>query len=227
MSFKDFTKELKGNRVEGELIKTMIYSILTSLIFLTAIYFILNKRVEDLVPKYGLQLMLLALSYSLVVSAIRQIRAYHSLNCMPGMMIGMTVGMLSGFLPGFFVASTNGLFVGSMFGVGMGIFLGIWAGKCCGIMGIMEGMMAGFMGGLMGAMTAFMLLNDQLVASSIIVFIISAIIMFSLNYMIYIETKEKDRELQEDQVNTIIITLILMAITSFLMIFGFRSAVFS
>lgn len=227
MSFKEFRAELRGKRVEGELIKTMIYSLLTSFVFLGVMYFILSGRVDDLVPKYSLQLILLALSYSLIVPAIRQVRAYRLLACMPGMMIGMTTGMIAGFLPGFYIASTNGMFVGSMFGITAGILLGVWNGKCCGVMGVMEGMMAGFMGGLMGAMTAFMLLNDHLVASSIIVFIISSIIMFSLNYMIYLETKEKDRELQEDQIITVILTLVLMAVTSFLMIFGFRSGAFS
>ena len=94
-------------------------------------------------------------------------------------------------------------------------------------MGIMEGMMAGFMGGLMGAMTAFMLFNDNLRAASIIVFVISSVIMFGLNYMIYKETKESERQLREDHFFTIIITFVLIIATTWLMVFGPRSALFS
>src|SRR6185503_1782460 len=98
----------------------------------------------------------------------------------------------------------NGMFVGSFFGMIVGITLGVWMGKAGGIMGIMEGIMAGFMGGLMGAMTAFMLLNDHLKAAGIIVFLISALILIGLNYMIYKETKEMERR-QKDSTLFIII----------------------
>ena len=228
MTFKEFLSELstnKSKRVEGELIKTIFYSILTSFILLAVLYFIKLKSIDNFTEKFGLPILLMTLSISLIAATIRQVRAYRDFACMPGMMIGMTSGMI-GFLPGFYVASTNGMFIGSFFGVAIGIFLGIYNGKCCGIMGIIEGIMAGFMGGLMGGMTAFMLLNDNLKAASILVFIISASIMLGLNYMIYIETKETDRQRQEDHFITIALTFILIAITTWLIAFGPRSAIF-
>lgn len=226
MTFKQFIKELNGNRVEGELIKTVFYSLLTSFIFLVVIYYTKLMTIQNLVPKYGLFLLLAVLTYAMITPAIRQVRAYKELPCMSGMMIGMTVGMISGFMSGFILGSTNGMFVGTIFGMIVGITLGVWNGKSCGIMGTMEGIMAGFMGGIMGAMTAVMLLNDHLNASAIIVFIVSAIIMFSLNFMIYRETKESDKQMEEDHLFTIILTFILMAATTWLMIFGPRSFLF-
>ena len=192
--FKEFIKELNGNRVEGELIKTTLYSLLTSLIFLVLIYYLKFSSVTDFIPKYGFYLFFSALSLAIITPAIRQIRAYNKFACMSGMMIGMTIGMISGFLLGFYVGSTNGMFVGGFFGVAVGMILGIWNGKSCGVMGIMEGIMAGFMGGLMGAMTAVMLLNDNLKIAGILIFVISAIIMVGLNYMIYKEAKESERK---------------------------------
>lgn len=227
MTFKEFTKELNGSRVEGELIKTIFYSLITSIVFLAIVYFIKLKSIDGLIPKYGLFLMLSALSYAVIFPAIRQVRSYYEFPCMSGMMIGMTLGMVSGFMPGFLIGATNGMFVGGVFGMVIGITFGIWNGKCCGIMGVMEGIMAGFMGGLMGAMTAVMLLNDYLQIMAIIVFLISAIITFGLNYMIYNETKRETRHKDEDQLFTIILTFILMAATTWIMIFGPRSFLFS
>ena len=224
--FKEFIKELNGNRVEGELIKTTLYSLLTSLIFLVLIYYLKFSSVTDFIPKYGFYLFFSALSLAIITPAIRQIRAYNKFACMSGMMIGMTIGMISGFLLGFYVGSTNGMFVGGFFGVAVGMILGIWNGKSCGVMGIMEGIMAGFMGGLMGAMTAVMLLNDNLKIAGILIFVISAIIMVGLNYMIYKEAKESERQKEEDHFFTISITFILMVITTWLVLYGPRSFLF-
>ncbi|MEK6872807.1 MAG: hypothetical protein AABW90_02225 [Nanoarchaeota archaeon] len=227
MSLKEFLKEIsKNERVEGELIKTVFYSLITSFTFLGLIYFFNFRFIEGFMSKQGYFLFFAALSYGLIVPAIRQVRAYKEFPCMAGMMVGMTIGMIAGFLPGFFVASTNGMFVGSVFGMSIGILLGLWNGKCCGIMGMMEGMMAGFMGGLMGAMTAFMLFNDNLKASTIVIFIISAVVLLSLNYMIYKEMKSENRKVKEDHLLTFIITFILISLTTGLMVFGPRSGVF-
>jgi len=227
MSFKEFIKELGGKRVEGELVKTVFYSLLTSFIFLGILYFLKLKNIDNFIPKYGFYLFFAALSYAIITPAIRQVRAYYrGLACMPGMMVGMIIGVIAGFLPGFYVAATNGMFVGSVFGMSVGILLGVWNGKCCGVMGFMEGIMAGFMGGLMGAMTAFMLLNDNLKAAGIIVFAISAVTITGLNYMIYKETKETQRESKEDNLFTVILTFLLMSITTYLIVFGPRSAIF-
>ncbi|MBI2451782.1 hypothetical protein HYV50_01745 [Candidatus Pacearchaeota archaeon] len=226
MAFKEFMKELNGARIEGELIKTLFYSLLTSFAFLAILYFLKFRYITDFIGKYGVSLFFSALSYALVVPAIKQVKAYKEMPCMSGMMVGMTTGMIFGFLPGFFVASTNGMFVGSVFGMVLGIIFGIYNGKCCGIMGTMEGIMAGFMGGLMGAMTAFMLLNDNLKAISVIVFIISAFIVFGLNYMIYKEMKEVTNHKKQDNLFSIVITFILIAITTWFIVFGPRSALF-
>lgn len=227
MSLKEFTRELKGSRVEGELIKTFIYSILTSALFLIFIYYLKLKDVSGFTDKYLFFLILSVFSFALIIPTLRQVRAYKQFNCMSGMMIGMTSGMIAGFLPGFIIGATNGMFIGGVFGLAIGIFFGIWTGKCCGVMGFLEGIMAGFMGGWMGAMTSVMLLNDHLLAGAIIVFIVSAVIIIALNYMIYGETKENNRQLKEDHFITILLTLILMAITIWLMVFGPRSALFT
>ena len=226
MSLKEFRKELNGSRVEGELIKTVFYSLVTSFIILGLLYYLRFRYIENFLENQGYFLFFAALSYSLLLPTIRQVRAYKEFPCMTGMMIGMTIGMIAGFLSGFFIASTNGMFVGSVFGMAVGIALGIWNGKCCGIMGAIEGIMAGFMGGLMGAMTAFMLFNDHLISAMIIVFSISAVILFSLNYMVYKEMKLEERKIKEGHFLTFIITFVLIVVTSWLMVFGPRSGVF-
>lgn len=226
MSLKEFKKELNGTRVEGELIRTIFYSLLTSLIVLGVLYYFKLRYIENFVPKYGFYLFFAVLSYALVVPTIRQIRAYKEMACMSGMMVGMTIGMMAGFLAGYFVGATNGMFIGGVFGMLVGIILGIWMGSCCGVMGFMEGLMAGFMGGWMGAMTAVMLINDNLKLASVIIFVVCAVILASLNYMIYLETKETERQKKEDHFITIIISLILTLVTSWIIIYGPRSPLF-
>ncbi|MDO8460015.1 MAG: hypothetical protein Q7S74_02820 [Nanoarchaeota archaeon] len=227
MSFKQFMKELNGSRVEGELLKTVLYSLVTSFIVIGILYFLVLKNVTNFIPKYGFYLFLAAISYALILPVMRQVRAYKQFGCMSGMMIGMTVGMIAGFMSGYFIGATNGMFIGSVFGMIFGSFLGIWMGSCCGIMGMMEGVMAGFMGGLMGAMTSVMLLNDHLKLATIIMSIFTAVISISLNYMVFFEMKESERQKKEDYSMTIIITFILMILTTWLMVFGPRSALFS
>ena len=226
MSFKEFVKELNGNRVEGELIKTILYSLLTSFIILEILYFLKLRYIENFMPKYGFYLFFAVLSYALITPSVRQVRAYKEFACMTGMMIGMTIGVIAGFVAGFFIASTNGMFYGSVFGISAGILLGAWNGKCCGVMGVMEGMTAGFMGGLMGAMTAIMMINDNLKVASVVVFLISSVILIGLNYMIYFEMKNSERRIKEDNFPTIIISFVLTTITTWLMVFGPRSALF-
>src|SRR3989344_2514019 len=230
MSLKEFTKELNGRngKVEGELIKTVFYSLLTGLGLLAILYYFKFRFIESFLSEEGFFLFFAVLSYSLIIPTIRQVRAYREFACMSGLMIGMTTGMIVGFLGGFYLGATNGMFVGSVFGMAVGILIGTWMGKCCGIMGFLEGMMAGFMGGLMGAMTAVMMLNDNLKAATVVIFIISSAILFSLNYMIYKETKdnETERQLREDHFWTLALSLVLTAITAGIMVFGPRSLLF-
>ena len=216
----------KGRRVEGELVKTILYSLLVSFGLFAILYFMKFRYIPDFIPKYGFFIFLIILSYAVVLPSIKQVRAYGNFVCMSGMMIGMTTGMIAGFLPGFFIGATNGMFWGGVFGMGVGIFMGVWNGKCCGIMGIMEGLMAGFMGGLMGAMTAVMMINDNLRIAGVIVFGISAVILFSLNYMIYFEMKESRKESRGDYFTIAFMSFILSAITIWFMVYGPRSILF-
>ena len=228
MSFKEFTKKLngEGERVEGELVKSIFYSLLISFSLFAFWYFFRLRYIENFIPKYGFFIFFVILSYAVILPSIRQVRAYKQFACMSGMMIGMTTGMIAGFLPGYFVGATNGMFIGIVFGMFIGIFMGVWNGKCCGIMGIMEGLMAGFMGGLMGAMTSVMLLNDHLKLASVLIFVVSSIIIFSLNYMIYNEMKEYKREVKEDYSSIILLSVILTTVTIWLMVYGPRSILF-
>ena len=148
MSFRTFFRELNGSRVEGELVRTSIYSLIASVVTLGALYALKLRTTTGVGEKYFF-LFFAVLSYALILPSMRQVHAYRELPCMAGMMVGMTTGMLAGFLSGFYIAATNGMFVGSVFGMALGIILGIWNGRCCGIMGAMEGLMAGFMGGLL------------------------------------------------------------------------------
>jgi len=223
MSLKNFLKELNGEGVEGKLIKSLFASLLTSFIVLGILYYFRFKTIENFISKYGFFLFFAVLSYSLLIPTLKQIRAYRELPCMSGMMVGMTTGMVAGFLPGFYIASTNGMFIGSISGMLVGISLGVWNGKCCGVMGVMEGIMAGFMGGLMGAMTAFMLLNDNLKATSVIVFAIGSTIIFGLNYLIYKETRGNENIRKENHFFDIFISFILTILTAWLIVFGPRT----
>lgn len=227
MSLKQFTKELNGSRVEGELIKTILYSLLISFALIGVLYYFKFREIDNFIPKYGFYLFFTAISYALIIPTVRQVRAYKEFACMSGMMIGMTTGMISGFLAGYYIGATNGMFMGAIFGMAVGIILGVWMGKCCGIMGIMEGFMAGFMGGLMGAMTSVMLINDNLRLATAIISIVGWIILISLNYMIFYEMKENERQLKEDYTITLFLTIILISVTIAIMVFGPRSALFS
>ncbi len=227
MSFKNFIKELNGNKIEGELIKTIFISLVTSITTLAILYFFLLKNNSDFMPKYSFHIFLAILSYAIILPSLRQVRAYKNFQCMSGMMIGMTTGMIAGFLPGFFVGATNGMFYGSVFGMAVGISLGIYTGKSCGIMGIMEGTMAGFMGGLMGAMTSLMMINDNVKLAGVIVLGVSAFILSGLSYMIYLETKESEREIREDHFSTLVLSFVLTILTILLVVFGPRSVLFA
>jgi len=223
MVFKEFMQSLTKEGVEGEIIKTIFVSLITSFIVLGVFYFFRLKYIDNFIPKYGFYLFFAILSYALVLPSVRQVRAYREFSCMSGMMVGMTIGMIAGFLSGFYVGATNGMFWGSVFGMTVGIFFGAWNGKCCGIMGVMEGIMAGFMGGLMGAMTAIMMFNDNLKAAGVIVFIISTFIMIGLKFMIYKETRGVERKHRDGEFFVIFWSFVLTIITIWLSVFGPRS----
>lgn len=226
MTFKDFTKSLGNGKVEGELVKTIFVSLLTSLALLAVLYYVRLQYIDNFIPKYGFYLFFSVLSIAAFMPSVRYVRAFREFPCMSGMMIGMTIGMIIGFLLGFYVGATNGMFWGGFYGVAVGMVFGAWSGKCCGVMGVMEGMMAGFMGGLMGAMTAVMMFNDNLRAAAVLVFLISAAILVGLNYMIFKETRGAERTRNEGQLFTMWASLILTAVTTWLMVWGPRSLLF-
>ncbi len=226
MSFKEFTKALNGEGVEGELIKTIFISLVTSFLTLGILYIVKLRTVTDFLPRYGFWLFFAALSYALILPSMRQVRAFKQFPCMTGMMIGMTIGMMAGFLAGFYTGATNGMFYGGIYGMTVGIFLGVWNGKCCGVMGAMEGLMAGFMGGLMGAMTAVMMINEPLKVAGAIMFLICGAILVGLNYMLYTETRGEQRTKKEDQFLTVFLSFILTITTTWLMVYGPRSLLF-
>src|SRR3989338_8513446 len=149
MTAKEFIGELnknKGDKVEGELIKTFLYSLVISIAILGIGYFVKLRYIDSFIEKYSLYLLLASISIALITSMIRQVRAYMNFACMSGMISGFNIGL--------YIGATNGMLYGSILGMLVGIFIGVWMGKCCGIMGVMEGVMAGFLGGIMGAMTA-------------------------------------------------------------------------
>ena len=227
MSFKEFIKSLTNDGVESELIKTIFISLLTSFSLFVILYILRFRYIPEFMPKYGFYIFFAILSYALILPSIRHVRAYKEFPCMSGMMIGMTLGMIAGFLSGFYIGATNGMFYGSVFGIMIGVFFGAWNGKCCGIMGVMEGIMAGFMGGLMGGMTAIMMLNDNLKAAAVIVFIVSAIIIIGLNFMIYKETRSTERKHKDSELFVVVMSFILTSITIWIMVFGPRSVLFT
>ena len=227
MSVREFFSELGGTRVEGELIKTIAFSLVSSFAIVAILYYVRLRFIESFWMSQGFFLLLALLGYAFVVPVVHHIRAYRTFACMPGMMIGMTLGMIAGFLAGFFVGATNGMFVGGVFGMIVGITLGAWMGSCsCGIMGFMEGTMAGFMGGLMGAMTAVMLLNDHLKLASGVVLIVCIVMLGGLHYMTYSEMKRERRQRSDSQALVIGLSLILAFVTTWLMVYGPRSGLF-
>lgn len=227
MSFKEFVNELSGKRVEGEIIKTILISLVVSFATFVLFYYLRFRNINNFIQDYGLFIFLIILSCAIIMPGIRQVRAFKVFPCMTGMMIGMTFGMISGFLFGFYIGATNGMFWGSVFGMAVGISLGVWKGRCCGVMGIMEGLMAGFMGGLMGAMTAVMMYNDNLRAASVIIFVICAAIIIGLNYMLYKETKNEERLYFENQFLTVILSFFITSISLWFMVLGPKSVLFT
>jgi len=226
MSLKEFIKELNGNKVEGEIIKTAIYSLSVSLAVFILFYYFSLKNIPEFFSKYGFYILLSILGYTCIFSSARQIRLCGKFPCMSGMMIGMTIGMIGGFLSGYYVGATNGLFIGTLFGMIVGILLGIWLGSSCGVMGFMEGAMAGFMAGPMGAMTSVMLIYDNVKLMGIIFLFVALVILAALKYMVFLEAKG-ERQLNESLTNILLLSGFLTALTIVVICFGPRSGVFS
>src|SRR3989338_135824 len=101
MSFKQFMNELNGNRVEGQLLQTVLYSLISSFIVLGIFYFMFLREMN--LGNKMLFIFLAIVAYAVVLPAFHQVRSYKNMPCMSGMMVGMTVGMISSFLIGFYV----------------------------------------------------------------------------------------------------------------------------
>lgn len=228
MSLSEFIKDMGKDGPEGDIAKTIFFSLLSSLLLFGLLYIAGLKNIEGFIPDYGYYIFLAIISYALIMPSMMHLQSYNELPCMSGMMAGMTIGMIAGFLPGFLIGATNGMFYGSVFGMGVGILLGAWNGNCCGVMGVMEGIMAGFMGGLMGAMTSVMTLGDNVRILAVIVLAISAVILLGLNYMIYKEAKQmgKIREHKHDFFFNAFWSTLLTLVTVLLMVYGPRSFLF-
>ncbi len=225
---KSFLKEVqKGKGVEGSIIPNIFTSLLTSFVIVSLLYFAKFRFIDGFLANYGFFLFFGIVIYALISGVLLQVRNFGIFPCMSGMMIGMTLGMISGFISGYIVAATNGMFMGSVFGMAFGIIIGIISGgRCCGVMGFLEGVMSGFMGGLMGAMTAFMLFNDNLRLATILVSIVSSVILFALNYMLFIEGKQLESRKINGIFFTIVFTFIATTLTTWIMIYGSRSGAF-
>ncbi|MGV8142078.1 MAG: hypothetical protein ACP5NS_00395 [Candidatus Pacearchaeota archaeon] len=225
---KSFFKEVqKGKGIEGRIIPNIFASIVISFLILGLLYFAKFRFTEGFLANYGFFLFFGVIIYALLSGVLLQVRNFGIFPCMSGMMIGMTLGMISGFMSGYIIAATNGMFIGSVFGMAFGIIIGVISGgRCCGVMGFLEGTMSGFMGGLMGAMTAFMLFNDNLRLATILVSIVSAVILFALNYMIYIEGKQLEGKNIDGMFFTIVFTFIATTVTTWIMVYGPRSGIF-
>ena len=79
---------------------------------------------------------------------------------------------------------------------------------------------------MMGSMTSLMMFNDNLKYMAVIVFLVSGITLFGLNYMIYKETREAEKKNGEGDFFTMFWSLFLTALTIFIMVFGPRSILF-
>lgn len=225
MAFQSFLKALNDGGAEGELIKTFLYSLASSAVVIALFWFV-HLRFTNFMPRYGYYALFAILSYAFIIPAVQHVRAYKQFTCMTGMMIGMTLGMIAGFLGGLYIGATNGMFMGSVFGMALGIAVGTWTGSSCGVMGFMEGIMAGFMGGPMGAMTAVMMLNDHLHPAIAIFFIIATVILVTLNYLIYGETRKHTSYDVLHPLFVILWSAFLTAITLGIMIWGPKSGLF-
>lgn len=169
-----------------DLENTVVDFSLVSLIILALFSAVLLFFLKD---DYNL-IKLAPLVFLCAVFAVATLGSYYHLrcykkkmSCQNGMMVGMVSGMIIGFLSGALIGAANGMFVGSIVGIVLGVYFGMKLGKSCGVMGGLEGVMAGLMAGLMGAMSSVMLVNDNLVAALLVLFLVSLFILGGTSYM--------------------------------------------
>jgi len=182
--------------------------------------FFIPPNLKPLLPL----MMLGSVGIALSTASLVHVRAFGKQACNTGMMVGMGVGMVIGFFVGALLGASNGMFVGSLVGILVGMGLGAWAGYCCGNMGVLEGIMAGFMSGTMGSMISVMLYNDRQFEFLAIIWIVGAVLLAGLSYMLFKENgpyaKNPSFSLWKLLVLSIIATVLLDAI----ILFGPKSA---
>jgi hypothetical protein len=213
-----------GARMPGyvilALVRTVSYSILTSMAVVVVAYSWKLNEIEHVIPRIGPFIVPAAVTYALLIATARQVRACGKFSCMAGMMIAMTLAMVAAFLTSFYVGATNGLFVGSVVGMVLGVGLGVWMGARAGVMAFLEAAMAGLMGGPMGAMTSVMLLYDHVRAMGAIVLVIAAAILGALSYMTVVENRDQGWKERDSDLATVLLSIILTTGTICLMVFG-------
>ncbi|MDD5340422.1 MAG: hypothetical protein PHV13_04185 [Candidatus ainarchaeum sp.] len=184
-ALKYLTSVLSGGlETESRLVNYSLASAAVLVLLGSIGYWALSGDAGAYVP---LALLAIGSSVAMVCSCAHALCYRQAMACMHGMMAGMTLGMAAGFMVGALLGATNGMFMGSVAGMAAGIGLGTSLGRCTGVMGAMEGVMAGLMSGVMGAMTSVMMLNDHLVGFLFLLFVLCALVLGSLGYMLYRE----------------------------------------
>lgn len=226
--YENYMEEINKLQPEKQMIAVGIITFVIISLAMLMLYFGYFKAIQNFEAKYGSYLIYTAISATVIGMGIWHVKSYrHTFNCSMGMMVGMTIGMIVGFLLGAIIGATNGMFMGSVYGMFVGMFTGAWCTRNTGIMSIMEGLMAGLMGGLMGAMTTVMMLNDNIVLFMPILVGSMVLIMAGMSVMIYEETDDKDKITKKDtyeMFSSVSLMFILAMITTFLMVYGPKSA---
>jgi hypothetical protein len=228
-NMKHFFSDAERFHVERRMLLMGAISAIVILAAMAMLYLGYFRAIPNFMPRYGSYLIYITVSVVAVGMGVWHIKAYrHTFNCSLGMMAGMTIGMIAGFLFGAIIGATNGIFMGSVYGMFLGMFIGAWCTRSCGIMSIMEGLMAGLMGGLMGAMTTVMMLNDNLLLFMPLLVGSIAMITAGMVVMIYKESSEHHDKIPKtdmyDGFSFVSLLFILTILTTFVMIYGPKSA---
>jgi hypothetical protein len=225
---------MKENKAEGkfylekQVMTVGLFSCMLASVAIFALYFGIFQTASN-VSRFWPYLVYTIISVTIIGMGIWHIKIYRrTFTCSTGMMAGMTIGMLAGFLFGGIIGATNGIFMGSVFGMSVGMFTGAWCTRSCGIMSIMEGLMAGLMGGIMGAMTTMMMISDNIALFMPILVGAIGMIMGGMSVMIYKESADNRKDIKRgsgyEMFTYVFLLFILAVVTSFIMVFGPKSA---
>lgn len=204
-------------------------SILTATVMVLAASLAIHAAASIVIGRSLLQsnlawLLLGSIGIAMGVGSIAHIRSFGKQTCQTGMMAGMGIGMMLGFLAGALFGATSGMFVGSVLGIVVGMVIGAWAGTCCGNMGVLEGLMAGLMAGTMGAMLSVMMVFDHQLEFLVILWIVCAIILGGLSYMLFKENGPVSSELSVNPWPLVGIGVVLTILLQLIIFFGPKTA---